>query len=116
MAQVSIYHNPKCSKSRQTLKLLQQNQIDPEIILYLNTPPSESTLKEILAMLSIGPRDLMRKSEDAYKEQNLGDAAVSDSDLIQAMLNEPRLIERPIVVANGKAIIGRPPENVLEII
>lgn len=116
MTEVTIYHNPKCTKSRLSLELLQQNNIEPEIILYLETPPSKSRLVELLGMLGIGPRDLIRKSEEAYKAKSLSNTSLSDSDLIQAMLDEPRLIERPIVVANGKAAIGRPPENILEII
>lgn len=112
MTDVSIYHNPRCSKSRQTLALIQQHDIEPEIILYLETPPSASKLKELLALLEISPRDLLRKSEEAYKTQNLSDSSLSDARLIQAMLDEPKLIERPIVVANGKAVLGRPPENV----
>lgn len=113
---VTIYHNPRCSKSRQTLALLQEQGIEPEIVEYLKTPPSAAELKKILGLLAIGPRDLMRKGEDAYKAGNLGDAAKSDDALVQAMVDAPILIERPIVLANGKARLGRPPEQVLEIV
>ncbi|MBC8282765.1 MAG: arsenate reductase (glutaredoxin) [Nitrospinae bacterium] len=110
----TIYHNPKCSKSRQTLALLEEQGIKPDIIEYLKTPPSAEKLKEILSLLGISPRDLMRKKEDEYKE--LADPELSDEDLIGLMVKHPILIERPIVLANGKAALGRPPELVLEIL
>lgn len=113
---VTIYHNPRCSKSRQTLELLQSRNIDPEIILYLETPPSAATLKSLLDKLDIGARQLLRKGEDAYKELNLKDASLSDQQLIAAMVKHPKLIERPIVVNGDKAALGRPPEQVLDII
>ena len=113
---VTIYHNPRCSKSRQTLALLQEKGIEPEIVEYLKTPPSAAELKSILGLLAMGPRDLMRKGEAAYKDGNLGDASKSDDALIDAMVAEPILIERPIVLAGGKARLGRPPEKVLEIV
>ncbi len=113
---VTIYHNPKCSKSRQTLELLKGKNIAPNIVEYLKTPPTAETLKDILAKLGIQPRDLMRKKEAAYKEHNLNDPSLSDDQLIQAMIENPILIERPIVLANGKAALGRPPEQVLEIL
>ncbi|WP_406827941.1 arsenate reductase (glutaredoxin) [Microbulbifer sp. ARAS458-1] len=112
----TIYHNPRCSKSRQTLQLLQENNIEPEIVLYLETPPDAKALKDILGKLGIAPRDLLRKGEDAYKELNLKDAAHSDAALIDAMVSHPKLIERPIVIKGNKAVLGRPPENVLELI
>ncbi|MBY6213150.1 arsenate reductase (glutaredoxin) [Microbulbifer agarilyticus] len=112
----TIYHNPRCSKSRQTLQLLQENNIEPEIVLYLETPPDAAALKTILGKLGIAPRDLLRKGEDAYKELNLKDTTHSDDDLIDAMVSHPKLIERPIVVKGDKAVLGRPPENVLELI
>ncbi|GAB2527318.1 arsenate reductase (glutaredoxin) [Microbulbifer agarilyticus] len=112
----TIYHNPRCSKSRQTLQLLQENNIEPEIVLYLETPPDAAALKAILGKLGIAPRDLLRKGEDAYKELNLKDTNHSDDDLIDAMVSHPKLIERPIVVKGDKAVLGRPPENVLELI
>ena len=116
MPKISIYHNPRCSKSRQTLALLEENGIVPEVILYLDNPPSEKTISELLKSLKLTPRELMRTKEAEYKEQNLGDEILSDKALIKAMRNTPKLIERPIVVNGKKAAIGRPPENVLEII
>lgn len=113
---VEMLHNPRCSKSRQTLAILQENGVEPQIIDYLATPPSKERLQEILDLLGMSPRELMRKGEDIYKENNLAGPDLSDDALIQAMLDHPKLIERPIVLANGKARIGRPPESVLEII
>jgi arsenate reductase len=113
---ITIYHNPKCSKSRQTLELLKEKGITPTIVEYLKTPPTAETLKEILGQLSLTPRELMRKKEDAYAELNLDDPSLSDDALIDAMVQHPILIERPIVLANGKAALGRPPEQVLDIL
>ncbi len=113
---VSIYHNPRCSKSRQTLALLEEGGIDPEIILYLETPPSAETLTNVLQKLGITPRQLLRKGEDAYKENNLSDTSLSDQQLIDAMVAHPKLIERPIVINGSKAALGRPPEQVLDIL
>jgi arsenate reductase (glutaredoxin) len=112
----TIYHNPKCGKSRQTLELLREKNITPTIIEYLKNPPTAEKLKEILSQLDIAPRDLMRKKEDAYKELGLANSSLSDKDLIGFMVKHPILIERPIVVANGKAALGRPPEQVLDIL
>ena len=112
-----IYYNPRCSKSRQTLQLLEDNNVQPEIIEYLKTPPSESELKDILKGLDMSPRELMRKGEAEYKENNLADSSLSDEQLISAMLKYPKLIERPIVVtADNKYALGRPPESVLDIL
>ncbi len=113
---VIIYHNPRCTKSRQTLELLQQQGIEPEIIKYLETPPDKATLKKILKLLGRKPRELMRRHEKEYKENNLDDPSLTDDQLIDAMLKFPKLIERPIVLANGKAALGRPPEDVLKIL
>ncbi len=113
---VTLYHNPKCSKSRQTLELLNEQGIKPTIIECLKEPPTAGTLKEILRLLGKSPRDLMRKKEDAYKENRLDDLSLSEKELIDAMVRHPILIERPIVLANGKAALGRPPEQVLEIL
>jgi len=113
---VSIYHNPRCSKSRQTLALLEEGGIDPEIILYLETPPSAETLTDVLQKLGITPRQLLRKGEDAYNENNLSDTSLSDQQLIDAMVAHPKLIERPIVINGSKAALGRPPEQVLDIL
>ena len=112
----TIYHNPRCSKSRQTLQLLQDNQIEPEVVLYLETPPDKATLKNLLQKLGISARDLLRKGEDEYKAMNLKDPALSDDQLIDAMTTHPKLIERPIVVKGDSAVLGRPPENVLELL
>lgn len=116
MSTVTIYHNPRCSKSRQTLALLTDRNIKPQIILYLETPPSTQELTELLKKLNISARDLIRQGEAAYKENNLDNASLSESDLVQAMHDFPKLIERPIVVANDKAALGRPPEQVLDIL
>ena len=114
---VKIYHNPRCSKSRDTLSLLKSTGIDPEVVLYLETPPDAQTIRELLHMLGMGSaRELMRKKEDLYKSLNLDDSRLTEAELVQAMVDNPKLIERPIVVANGKARIGRPPEDVLEIL
>lgn len=112
----TIYHNPRCSKSRQTLELLKEHNVEAEVIEYLKTPPSRTQLVEILAMLGLEPRQLMRTKEPEYKEQGLDDESLSRDQLIDAMLATPKLIERPIVISNGKAAIGRPPETVLDIL
>ncbi|MDH5357233.1 MAG: arsenate reductase (glutaredoxin) [Gammaproteobacteria bacterium] len=116
MSDVTIYHNPRCSKSRQTLALLAQQGIKSEVIEYLKTPPTPDTLRTIINQLGISPRQLLRKGEAIYKELNLADESLSDEQLIQAMFTHPKLIERPIVISNNKAKIGRPPEAVLDII
>ena len=116
MTMISIYHNPRCSKSRQTLQLLEEKGISPEIVLYLETPPDRATLQGLLDKLSISPRQLLRKSEADYKENNLKDPSLSDEQLLDFMLKYPKLIERPIVVNGDKAALGRPPESVLEIL
>ncbi len=113
---VTIYHNPRCSKSRQTLQLLQQQGITPEIIEYLKTPPGVQELDDILQKLDMEPRKLMRKTEATYKANGLDDVSLDRQALITAMVDHPILIERPIVVANGKAALGRPPEAVLAIL
>ncbi|EGA66524.1 arsenate reductase (glutaredoxin) [Vibrio brasiliensis] len=112
---VVIYHNPRCSKSRQTLALLEERDIQPEIIKYLDTPPSIEELKQLMSQLELTDvRAMMRTKEDIYKELDLKSA--DDETLFKAMAENPKLIERPIVVANGKAKHGRPPEQVLEIL
>ncbi|MDN5871139.1 MAG: arsenate reductase (glutaredoxin) [Nitrococcus sp.] len=113
---VRIYHNPNCSKSRAALKLLHERGIEPEIIEYLKTPPSEAELKAILVDLGFEPRQLMRRNEPEYRDHALGDDALTRDELIRAMVQYPRLIERPIVVNNGRAAVGRPPEAVLNIL
>lgn len=116
MSKIQIFHNPRCSKSRQTLALLEQQNIKAEIIEYLKMPPTTGQLKEIISMLNIKPRDLLRKGESLYKELGLADLTLSEDQLLQAMCDNPKLIERPIVINNGKAKIGRPPESVLTIL
>jgi len=113
---VAIYHNPRCSKSRQALTLLQEKGIEPEIVKYLDTPPDHATLSRILDQLGMEPRELMRKKEKEYKENGLDNPALSRDQLIDAMVAHPRLIERPIVIKDGKAALGRPPEKVLDIL
>lgn len=113
---VTIYHNPRCSKSRSTLQLLGDQNIEANVIEYLKTPPDAKTLDDLLSKLGMQPRDLMRKHEAEYKENNLDDESLSRDALIQAMIDYPKLIERPIVVTNNKVAIGRPPENVLDIL
>lgn len=113
---VTIYHNPRCSKSRQTLALIEERGITPDVVLYLDNPPSATALKGLLQQLGISPRELLRKGEDAYKELQLSDTSLSDKQLIEAMVKHPKLIERPIVVNGDRAVLGRPPENVLELL
>jgi arsenate reductase len=114
--QVTIYHNPRCSKSRATLALLEERGIDPRIVRYLETPPDAEELRAMLAALGMTPRALLRKGEAEYRELDLARDTLGDDALIEAMATHPRLIERPIVLANGRARIGRPPEAVLEIL
>ena len=114
---VTIYHNPRCSKSRQTLDLLTQKGIQPDVIKYLEDTPNIETLKTIYQQLGLtSVRDMMRTKEDIYKELNLANESLTDDALFTAMQQNPKLIERPIVVANNKARLGRPPEQVLEIL
>lgn len=113
---VKIYHNPRCGKSRQTLQLLKEQGIEPEIVEYLKTPPSAQELDEILQKLGMEPRELMRKKEAEYKANGLDNTSLDRQALIQGMVDHPILIERPIVIAGGKAAVGRPPEAVLAIL
>jgi len=113
---VQILHNPRCSKSRQTKEILDNQGVDASVVEYLKTPPTKAQLEEILGMLGLEPRELMRKNESVYKENNLADDSLTREQLIQAMLDNPILIERPIVISGKKAAIGRPPEKVLEIL
>lgn len=110
---IKIFHNPRCSKSRQTLTILEDNGIDVDIIEYLKESPNKETLLQIINLLDIKPRDLMRKGETVYKEKHLNRENLTDDDLVQFMVDNPILIERPIVYDDNRAIIGRPPENVL---
>ena len=113
---ITIFHNPRCSKSRATLQLLNEQQIQAEIVEYLKTPPTREQLSGILDGLGMSPRDLMRTNEPAYAENNLGDSSLDRDALIDAMIKFPVLIERPIVIHGNKVAIGRPPEKVLEIL
>ncbi len=113
---VTIYHNPRCSKSRETLQLLEDRGLKPKIVEYLKTPPSAAELKAILNKLKLKPEQLLRTGEPRYAELGLKDRTLDDDALIALMVANPILIERPIVVAGGKAAIGRPPETVLEIL
>ena len=115
MSGVTIYHNPKCAKSRATLALLRDNAIEPRIVEYLKAPPTAAELETLLAKLAIAPIDLVRKGEDLYKAEYAG-KTLTDDDWISAMAKHPILIERPIVVKGGRAIVGRPPENVKELL
>lgn len=113
---VTLYHTPRCSKSREALSLLRAKGIEPEVILYLDTPPDAKALKALLTKLGIRARELLRKGEDAYKELGLANEALSETALINAMVANPKLIERPIAINGDKAAIGRPPENLLSIL
>lgn len=113
---IKIWHNPRCSKSRETLALLQEKGISPEIVLYLEQKHSTESLQSVIDKLGITPRELLRSSESAYKDNDLKDKTLTNDALIQAMITEPKLIQRPIVINGGKARLGRPPEQVLEIL
>ncbi|WP_193073869.1 arsenate reductase (glutaredoxin) [Pseudomonas sp. FME51] len=115
MSRVRIYHNPRCSKSRQALALLEQQGDELEVIHYIDTPPDSATLSALLQQLGLTARELIRKGEDTYKELNLANPELSEAELVQAMEDYPRLIERPIVIRDGRAIIARPPEKILEL-
>ncbi len=115
MANVTIWHNPRCSKSRNAAALLEEKGIEAEVVKYLDTPPSKEELKAVLKMLGISARELMRTKEDLYKELNLKDET-DEEKLIEAMVENPKLIERPIVIKDGKAAIGRPIENIIDLI
>jgi len=112
LTEITIYHNPRCSKSRQTLAILQESGIAPTIVDYLNDPPDLQTLETILHLLNLRPRDLIRKNEEEYKTLGLDNPALTDAQLISMMQQHPRLIERPIVTKGNQAVLGRPPENV----
>ncbi|OQX37330.1 MAG: arsenate reductase (glutaredoxin) [Oceanospirillales bacterium LUC14_002_19_P2] len=116
MSDVTIYHNPRCSKSRQTLQLLEEQGSNPDIVLYLETPPDRNTLKAIINKLDMPVRELLRTGEQEYKDNALKNPALDDEALLDAMVRWPKLIQRPIVVKGNNARIGRPPEAVLEIL
>jgi arsenate reductase len=113
---IKIYHNARCSKSRATLAILEQNNIEFEVVNYIETPPTKAELVSLLRDLDMSPRELMRKGELVYKQNNLSDTSLSDELLIEAMIESPILIERPIVRTEKGVVIGRPPENVLTIL
>ena len=115
MANVTIWHNPRCSKSRNAVNLLDEKGVEAEVVKYLDTPPSKEELVEVLGMLNISPRELMRTKEAIYKELNLKEES-DDEKLIDAMVENPKLIERPVVIKDGKAAIGRPIENIVAIL
>ena len=115
MSEYTIYHNPRCSKSRATLALLEENGVSPQVVLYLETSPDADVLRGLLEKLGMNASELVRRGEDAYKECGLGPGS-SDEEVLLAMASQPKLIERPIVVRDEKAVVGRPPENVLELI
>lgn len=116
MTDLTLYHNPRCSKSRGALELLEARGLQPTLVRYLETPPSADELKTLLGKLGIAARELLRSGEDEYKTLGLADASLSEAQLIEAMVRHPKLIERPILVAGDKAVIGRPPEKVLELL
>ncbi len=115
MENVTIWHNPRCSKSRNAVALLEEKGIDAEVVKYLDTPPSKEELVAVLKMLGMTARELMRTKEDIYKALNLKDVTEEDK-LIDAMVQNPKLIERPIVIKDGKAVIGRPIENIIDLL
>ncbi|TRO11506.1 arsenate reductase (glutaredoxin) [Ectopseudomonas mendocina] len=116
MTDLTLYHNPRCSKSRGALELLEARGVQPNVVRYLETPPSASELESLLSKLGIPARDLLRSGEDEYKTLGLSDTSLSEAQLIDAMVKHPKLIERPILIAGDKAVIGRPPEKVLELL
>ncbi|MGX5913864.1 arsenate reductase (glutaredoxin) [Aliidiomarina sp. Khilg15.8] len=116
MSEFTILHNPRCSKSRETLQLLQQNNVQPHIIEYLKEPPSADELRDILRKLGRRPAELIRNKEAVYKELELAQKDLSDDELIQVMTEHPKLIERPVVIRGDQARVGRPPEQVLELL
>ena len=116
MNTIKIYHNPRCSKSRETLEIIQQQGLQPEIIKYLKTPPSIEELNLVLSLLNLEPRDIMRKKENEYKDNNMSDESLTKNELVELMHKFPKVIERPIVLNNNQAVIGRPPESVLAIL
>ncbi len=116
MTDMTLYHNPRCSKSRGALELLEARGLQPQVVRYLETPPSAAELRALLARLGYGARQLLRSGEEEYQTLGLADPALDDEALIAAMVAHPRLIERPILVVGDKAVVGRPPERVLELL
>lgn len=116
MSNIIIYHNPRCSKSRQALALLEEKHIKPKIVEYLKAPLTEQELKHIIKLLGISPKELLRKNEKEYKKLDLANSQYTDEDILKLMVKHPILIERPIIIAGHKAVVGRPPEKILAII
>jgi arsenate reductase len=116
MPQITLYHNPRCSKSREALTLLAQNGVTPSLQLYMDHPPSAAQMKQLLSMLGCSARELLRTSEAAYRELNLANPDLGEAQIIDAMCADPRLIQRPIAVRGKRAIVGRPPEAILELL
>lgn len=116
MSELTLYHNPRCSKSRGALELLEARGLAPTVVRYLETPPSAAELRELLAKLGMSARQLLRTGEEEYQTLGLADTSLSEEQLIEAMAAHPRLIERPILIVGDKAVVGRPPEKVLEIL
>jgi arsenate reductase len=116
MSEITIYHNPNCSKSRQTLELLRERGVEPKIIHYLETPPDEETLRQLLQLMEMEPLDLVRKKEDLFQELAIEKMLPDSQQLVRIMVENPILIERPIVVKGNRAVIGRPPDSVLTLI
>jgi arsenate reductase len=113
---VTVYHNPRCSKSRAAMEYLEEHGIEADVVKYMDSPPDANDIKELLSMLGMSPRELMRKHEKVFKDAGLDDPTFTDDELIEAMAQCPSLIERPIVVNNGKAVLARPPETVQDIL
>ena len=116
MPQITLYHNPRCSKSREALALLEQQRIVPDVQLYMDKPPTVAELKHLLALLGLSPRELLRTTEPAYREMNLANPTLTDTQLLKAMSADPHLIQRPIAVRGKRAVVGPPPEAILELL
>ncbi len=116
MSAITLYHNPRCSKSRATLALLEENEVELDIVYYLENPPNAEELKALLEKLGLGLRDIIRKSEPEFEELGLGDQTLSDEIVLDLVCKHPRLIQRPIIVKGDRAVLGRPPENVFALI
>ena len=116
MTELMLYHNPRCSKSRAALQLLEARGLQPTLLRYLDTPPSAAELQDLLSKLQLSARQLLRIGEDDYRTLNLADATLTEEQLIEAMATHPKLIERPILVVGARAMIGRPPEKILELL
>jgi arsenate reductase len=116
MTDLTLYHNPRCSKSRSALQILEERGLNPTIVRYLETPPTATELESLLSKLGVSPRQLLRTGEDEYSALGLASAELTEQQLIEAMVSHPKLIERPILIAGDRAVVGRPPEKVLEIL